>query len=161
MHRHDEGFELDADLSRLDLDLVERWLAVESYWAYGRPREQIERSLANSTVYGLYNDLGFQVGLFRVVTDRATFAWLCDVYISPTARGRGVGTWLVEVVRQHLIDDGVPRIILATADAHGVYERVGFTPLAHPHRWMEIDLRPVIPSRPPRERPGSRGRAGP
>src|SRR5687768_10472681 len=112
MHRHDDGFELDPDLARLDLDLVERWLAVESYWAFGRPRAQIERSLANSSVYGLYNELGFQVGLFRVVTDRATFAWLCDVYIAPLYRGRGLAQWAIAHIRDDLHEMGVYRIIL-------------------------------------------------
>ena len=76
----------------------------------------------------------------RVVTDRATFAWLCDVYVDPAERGRGLGTWLAGAVRDHLAELGVRRIVLATADAHGVYAKVGFTPV-DPDRWMQLDQR--------------------
>jgi GNAT superfamily N-acetyltransferase len=76
-----------------------------------------------------------------VVTDGATFAWLCDVYIDRKARGVGLGGWLVGVARDHLLERGVYRIVLATADAHEVYAREGFAPLGVPGRWMEIDLR--------------------
>lgn len=145
MHRHDEGFELDSDLARLDLDLVERWLAVESYWAFGRPRAQIERSLANSTVYGLYNDLGIQVGLFRVVTDRATFAWLCDVFIDPHYRGRGLAQWALGHIREDLYELGVYRIILVTQDAHGVYAKAGFMPLTEPEKMMILTTPQIRP----------------
>jgi GNAT superfamily N-acetyltransferase len=147
MHRHEEGFELDPDQDRLDLDLVERWLSVESYWAFGRPRGQIERSVANSTVYGLYNDLGFQVGLFRVVTDKATFAWLCDVFIDPRYRGRGLAQWAIAQIRDDLYDLGVYRIILVTQDAHGVYAKVGFTALSEPQKMMILTA-PVVRQEP-------------
>ena len=138
MLRHEHGFELDSDQSRLDLDLVERWLAVESYWAAGRPREQIERSLAHSVAYGIYTDQGGQIGLLRVVTDHATFAWLCDVFIDPRFRGRGLARWAVAHIRDELHAQGVYRIILATQDAHGVYAKVGFTALAEPERMMAL-----------------------
>lgn len=138
MLRHEQGFELDTDQSRLDLDLIERWLAVESYWAAGRPREQIERSLANSLVYGIYTAAGRQIGLLRVVTDHATFAWLCDVYIDPDFRGRGLAQWAVAHLRDELQAKGVYRIILATQDAHGVYAKVGFQPLSEPERMMAL-----------------------
>ena len=75
----------------------------------------------------------------RAVTDGATFAWLCDVYVDPAERGRGLGTWLADRARRpHLLEIGVPRVLLATWDAHGVYAKAGFTPLARPERWMEL-----------------------
>ncbi len=146
MHRHEAGFELDLDQSRLDMDLVERWLSVESYWAFGRSRDQIERSVAHSTVYGLYSEYGIHVGLFRVVTDHATFAWLCDVFIEPRHRGKGLGQWAIARIRDDLNAEGVYRIILVTQDAHGVYAKVGFTPLTEPQKMMILTtprLRPT------------------
>ena len=90
---------------------------------------------------GVYAPDGALVGFARVVTDLATFAWLCDVYIAPESRGKGLGTWLVGVIKDQLQAAGVYRILLATSTAHGVYEKVGFTPLAKPETWMELDTR--------------------
>lgn len=84
---------------------------------------------------------GRQVAVARVVTDRATFAWLCDVYIHPAERGRGLGTWHTGAARDHLAELGVHRILLCTRDAHDVYAKRGFTPLAQPDRWMQLDNR--------------------
>jgi len=136
-----DGLVVSTDPARLDVALVHRWLSDESYWAAGRPRHVVERSLEGSLVLGVY-DGSRQVGFGRAVTDAATFAWLCDVYVDEEYRGRGVGGALVETAVSILQDLGVPRIVLATRDAHEVYERAGFTPLAAPQRWMEIDRRP-------------------
>jgi GNAT superfamily N-acetyltransferase len=135
------GYQLDTDADRLDLDRIERWLAAESYWALGRERAVIERSLANSIVYGLYAPSGEQVGVFRVVTDRATFAWLCDVFIDAEHRGRGLSHWAVALIRDDLLNLGVYRIVLATNDAHELYAKVGFTAPAEPQKWMELNTR--------------------
>lgn len=140
---NEAGFVLDTDPARLDLDTVERWLAQESYWATGRERAVIERSLAGSTVYGVYAPDGTQVGLLRVVTDGATFAWLCDVFIEGAYRGQGLAQWAVAAVRDDLHALGVYRIILATADAHGVYAKAGFVPLPEPDRWMQLTTRVI------------------
>jgi GNAT superfamily N-acetyltransferase len=140
---HEAGYVLDTDPARLDLDTVERWLATESYWAIGRERAVIERSLAGSTAYGIYAPDGTQVGLLRVVTDGATFAWLCDVFIEAAYRGQGLARWAVAAVRDDVLALGVYRIILATADAHGVYAEAGFTPLAEPDRWMQLTTRVI------------------
>ncbi|MDI1462357.1 GNAT family N-acetyltransferase [Catellatospora sp. KI3] len=148
---HEAGYVLDTDPARLDLAAVEQWLLREAYWTSGRDREVMERSLAGSTVYGLYAQSGAQVGVFRVVTDGATFAWLCDVFVDTGHRGLGLAQWAVTVIRDELQALGIRRIILATADAHGVYAKVGFTPMANPERWMELDTRPVIPTRAPRQ----------
>jgi GNAT superfamily N-acetyltransferase len=133
-----DGYEISTDPDRLDLDLVHRWLSTDAYWAIGRPREVVARAAAGSLLFGVYAPAGTQVAIARVVTDSATFAWLCDVYVDRAERGRGLGSWLVYAVRDELQARGVRRILLATADAHGVYARAGFTPLAEPGRWMEL-----------------------
>ncbi|WP_344445491.1 GNAT family N-acetyltransferase [Kitasatospora nipponensis] len=132
-----DGYEISTDPARLDVDLIHRWLSQDAYWALGRSREKQDLAVAGSINFGLYERAdGAQVGYARVITDRATFAWLCDVYVAPAARGRGLGTALAAAVRDHLAPFGVPRILLATEDAHAVYARVGFAPLLKPERWM-------------------------
>jgi GNAT superfamily N-acetyltransferase len=149
--RRDDGYEIDTDPARLDLDRVHEWLATDAYWAVGRTMDVTTRSVEASLCLGIYAPDGAQVAFTRAVTDMATFAWLCDVYVAKPYRGKGLGTWMVDVARQTLLDLGVPRIVLATADAHGVYAKAGFIPLAEPHRWMEIDFRPGgLPQPPPR-----------
>ncbi|MCW6006587.1 GNAT family N-acetyltransferase [Micromonospora sp. CPCC 205371] len=139
------GYELSTDPARLDVDRVHRWLSSDAYWAIGRPRDVVERAIAGSLVFGVYRaGDGEQVAFARTVTDEATFAWLCDVYVDRSARGHGVGTWMVSCVRDHLEAAGVRRILLATLDAHGMYGKLGFTPLAVPDRWMEFDRREAI-----------------
>jgi GNAT superfamily N-acetyltransferase len=135
-----DGYELSTDPDRIDVDRVYDWLSTDAYWAKGRPREIVERSFANSVLFGIYKS-NEQVAFARVVTDRATFAWLCDVYVDPAERGHGLGTWLAEAARDTLAEIGVLRIILATWDAHGVYAKAGFVQVARPDRWMEIDRR--------------------
>ena len=137
---HPDGYTLSSDPTLVDADLVYGWLSTDAYWALGRPREMFDKSFAGSLVFGLYrpeSEGGGQVAFARVVTDGATFAWLCDVYVDRAARGRGLGTWMVEQVRAELERIGVRRVLLATLDAHEVYAKIGFTPLAEPDRWME------------------------
>ena len=129
------GIEVDDDPSRLDLDVVHGFLA-RSYWARGVPREVVERSLRHSLVFGLYEG-GRQVGFARVVTDRATFAYLADVFVLESHRGRGLARTLMDAVVAHPELQGLRRWLLATLDAHGLYSRYGFTPLAAPDRFME------------------------
>ncbi|MEV8096894.1 GNAT family N-acetyltransferase [Kitasatospora sp. NPDC085879] len=133
------GYELSTDPARLDRALIHRWLSQDAYWALGRPREKQEQSIDSSLNFGVYEGAsGAQVGYARVVTDRATFAWLCDVYIAPEARGRGLGTALAAAVRDQLAPFGLRRILLATADAHEVYAKAGFAPLEKPDKWMAL-----------------------
>ncbi|WP_053652244.1 GNAT family N-acetyltransferase [Micromonospora sp. NRRL B-16802] len=140
-----DGHLISTDPARLDLDLVHRWLSTDAYWALGRDRETVVRAFAGSLPFGVYRpEDGRPVAVARVVTDGATFAWLCDVYVDRAARGIGLGGWLAEAVRDHLADLGVRRILLATNDAHQVYARVGFTPLDNPERWMNLDRRPPV-----------------
>jgi len=134
-----EGYRIDAD--GIDVDLVHRWLSEDSYWAAGRSRDLVARSLANSYCLGAFADGGQLVGFARTITDWATFGWIADVYVDRAHRGRGLGRWLVGTLRDRLAEAGVPRLILATLDAHGVYEALGFAPVRYPERWMEIDKR--------------------
>lgn len=129
-----ENFTISTDPARLDLEVICDFLA-RSYWANDRPRERIERSLANSLVFGMYEGEK-QIGLARVVTDFATFAWLCDVFIDEAHRGRELGKWLMESVLRHPDLQGLRRFLLATRDAHGLYSQFGFEPLKNPERWM-------------------------
>jgi len=121
----------------IDRALVHRWLSQEAYWAMGRERAVQETAIDCSRNYSVHDvQGGRQVAYARVVTDRTTFAWLCDVFVSPEARGDGVGKLLVEGVLADLDGLGVRRTLLATADAHGLYAQYGFEPLAEPTRWM-------------------------
>jgi GNAT superfamily N-acetyltransferase len=126
---------LSTDPSRLDIDVIHGFLR-RSYWASKRPRHLIEKSIANSRVYGIYRG-GEQVAFARVVTDYATFAYLADVFVSPGERGKGLGRWLIEVVVSDPDFSAIRRFVLSTLDAHGLYEQFGWMPLAEPGRWME------------------------
>ncbi len=142
--RRADGHEIDTTNDRLDVALVHRWLSTDAYWALGRSASTVVTAVANSVCYGVYDPGGAQVGFARVVTDGATYAWICDVYIDRPSRGLGLGTWLARSIVADLLERDVPRIVLATADAHEVYRRAGFVELATPSRWMEIDLRQVV-----------------
>ncbi|MFF8644657.1 GNAT family N-acetyltransferase [Streptomyces sp. NPDC015345] len=132
-------YEISADPARVDAARVHQWLSTDAYWALGRSRAKQDAAIAGSLNFGAYDgSSGDQVAYARVVTDRATFAWLCDVYVAPDARGSGLGTALVDAVRAHLEPFGLRRVLLATADAHGVYEKVGFKPLDDPESWMAL-----------------------
>ncbi|MFD3485360.1 GNAT family N-acetyltransferase [Streptomyces sp. NPDC058665] len=139
------AYEISNDPARLDADRIHRWLSTDAYWALGRDRDVQDKAIAGSLNFGAYDaGSGEQVAYARVVTDHATFAWLCDVYVAPVARGKGLGTELVAAVRGHLTPLGVRRMMLATEDAHGVYEKVGFKSLENPLMWMTLDLQ--VPS---------------
>ncbi|WP_121745981.1 GNAT family N-acetyltransferase [Streptomyces sp. E2N166] len=134
-----EGYEISTDPHRIDAGRVHHWLSTDAYWALGRTREKQDRAIGGSLNFGVYDAVsGEQVAYARVVTDRATFAWLCDVYVDPSVRAKGLGTALVAAVREHLLPDGLRRILLATHDAHGVYEKLGFTALDRPDQWMAL-----------------------
>lgn len=131
--------EISTDTGRLDVDRIHHWLSADAYWSLGRTREVVEKAIAGSLNVGAYDDAGELVGYARVVTDHATFAWLCDVYVDPAARGAGVGTALLDAVVAQVACDRLKRVMLATHDAHGVYERYGFAPLAHPEHYMALE----------------------
>ena len=133
-------YSLSNEAARVDVARVHRWLCDESYWAAGRAFEVVARSIQESRPYSVFAD-GEQVGFVRAVTDGATFAWVCDVFVDSGHRGRGLGGWLVDSLVEDLSAEGVPRFLLATRDAQEVYRRSGFTPVEGPGRFMEIDRR--------------------
>lgn len=140
----EDGLRLSADPADLDVDKVHGWLAT-TYWAKGVSREKLSRSIVGSQVFGVYDADGQQLAFARAVTDDSTYCWVCDVFVDESARGRGIGTWLVGGIVDRLRAKGVQRFVLATKDAHGVYEKVGFRPLRDGGRYMEIDERPTRP----------------
>ncbi|MGW9303204.1 GNAT family N-acetyltransferase [Streptomyces cyaneofuscatus] len=131
-----DGYVIDTDPDRLDVGLVHHWLSTDAFWALGRSRDTVERSMRGSLNFGAYGPDGDQVAYARVVTDRATFAWLCDVYVAPAHRGRGLGARLATAVRDHLAPYALKRTMLATVDAHELYAKVGFVPVPDPELLM-------------------------
>ncbi len=129
-------YEVSDDHARLDLDLIHGFLA-QSYWAEGIPKDRLGLAVQNSWCFGLYHDTDGQIGFARVVTDFATFAYLADVFVVEAHRRKRLGQWLVDTVLAQLQPMGLRRLMLATADAHTLYTRFGFKPLAAPERWME------------------------
>src|SRR5215213_2973578 len=134
--RQKDEFTISTDRNRLQIEAIHRFLAEESYWARNRTREQTERAIKNSLPFGVYKGEN-QIGFARVVTDYATFAYLGDVYILEEYRGRGLSKWLMDVIINHPDLQGFRRWILATRDAHALYEKFGFSALKAPERWME------------------------
>ena len=137
------GFVLDTNPARLNLAVIHQYLSQESYWAQHIPLATVERAVANSLNFGVYAPDGQQAAFARVVSDRATFAWLCDVFVLPAYRGLGLSKWLVRSVLAHPDLQGLRRHLLATLDAHGLYRQHGYQPLPEPSRWLEI--RPEVP----------------
>ncbi len=131
------AYRISHDPAELDLDRIHEWLSTMAYWSIGRPREVTERAIAGSQVWAAFDAAGDHVGVARLVTDGATFGWLCDVFVAADHRGRGVGTALVAAVLAHADALGLKRVILATEDAHEVYIRQGFAALAHPTMWLQ------------------------
>lgn len=134
---HHGDYLISDDPARLDLDTIHGWLSRESYWAKDVPRDLVERSLRHSLCLGVYATSGAQVGLARVVTDYATFGWICDVFVLEPHRQHGLGKALMHAVVAHPALQGLRRLALATQDAHGLYAQFGFTPLARPQHQME------------------------
>ena len=129
-------YEISTDPARLDFDAVHAYLT-RSYWSPGISRALVERAAAGSLCFGLYRG-DEQVGYARVISDQATFAYLCDVYVLEDHRGQGLSKWLMQAIQAHPGMQHLRRFMLATRDAHGLYAGFGFTPLAHPERLMEI-----------------------
>ena len=137
-----EKYVVSSDARHVDRDLVWRFLHDDAYWSAGVPRDVVERSIDGSICFSAFDGDpdrgGAQVAFARVVTDRATFAWVCDVFVLAEHRGRGVGKQLMDAVMTHPDLQGLRNILLATRDAHGLYARYGFVPLTEPARWMAI-----------------------
>jgi GNAT superfamily N-acetyltransferase len=132
----DQLVEISTDPGRLDIDMVHRFLC-RSYWAEGIPREIVERSIRNSLCFGAYMGSA-QVGFARVISDRATYAYVADVFVLEEFRGKGIGRSIMETIMAHPDLQGLRRWSLLTRDAHGLYRRFGFTDPRHPGRFMEI-----------------------
>jgi len=133
---HRDHLTISTDPARLDHDAVADMLT-RAYWAKGRPRERVDRALANSLVFGLY-DGEKQIGLARVISDYAVFAYLCDVFIHEAYRAQGLGKWLMQTIHSHPDLQGLRRWTLVTRDAHTLYNQFGWKPLDNPNNWMEI-----------------------
>jgi GNAT superfamily N-acetyltransferase len=129
-------FEISTDVARLDIDLIHDFLST-SYWARGRRRSVVDRAIRNSLCFGVYREQR-QVAFARVVTDRAVFAYLMDVFVLPEYRGRGISKTLLRTILDHPDLQNLRLFLLVTRDAHGLYEKFGFRPLAAPDHVMEI-----------------------
>ena len=132
-----KNFVISTDPAKLNVDAVHAYLSQESYWAQGIPKEIVARAINHSLCFGVY-DGNHQIGFARVISDYATYAYLSDVYILEGYRGKGLSKWLMECIMAHLNLQKLRRFSLATKDAHGLYERFGFTALQNPETIMEI-----------------------
>ena len=130
-------YEISTDAQRLNLDVIHHFLAEESYWSPGIPRAVVERAIQNSLCFGVYHHTA-QVGFARVVTDKATFALLADLFILDAHRGKGLSKWLMRCIMEHEDLQGLRRLLLLTSDAHGLYRQFGFRELGNPARFMEV-----------------------
>ena len=141
MEWHRDDYTISTDPARLDFDAIHRYLSGEAYWSLGIPRETMERSFAGSICFGLYRGAE-QAGFARVVTDRAVFAYMGDVFVLEAHRGKGLGTWLVETLLTHHDLQGLRTFLLGTHDAHTLYERFGFERVV-PDRWLVRSVPPA------------------
>ncbi|MGI4022083.1 MAG: GNAT family N-acetyltransferase [Janthinobacterium lividum] len=132
-----KGFLISTDKNLLDINTIHHFLDISSYWGKGISLNTVETSIQNSTCFGVYHHQK-QIGFARVITDLATFAYLCDVFILPDYRKFGLSKWLIQTIRNHPDLKNLRRLVLATADAHGLYEQFGFTRMKNQDRWMEI-----------------------
>lgn len=137
----EQGFWLTSDNDKMDVDAVHQFLSA-TYWSPAIPHDTVRRAIQGSLCFGLFHG-DSQIGFARVVTDRATFAYLCDVYVLEAYRGKGLGEWLMKFVLEHPGLQGLRRFSLVTRDAHGLYAKLGFTPLSKPDGHMEI-FRPNV-----------------
>jgi N-acetylglutamate synthase-like GNAT family acetyltransferase len=144
----DADYVVSTDPAGIDIAYVHAFLA-KSYWSKGIPREVIERAIAGSLVFGLYDGAGAQVGFARVITDRATYAYIADVFVDEVHRGKGLGKLLMRAIMSHPDLQGLRRWSLATRDAHGLYRQFGFSELEHPERFMEIAKPDLYTGNPP------------
>jgi GNAT superfamily N-acetyltransferase len=132
---------VSTDRSRIDVAAVHAFLS-NTYWSPGVPEDVIRRAIAGSICFGIYHGSD-QVGFARVITDRATYAYLSDVYVLESHRGRGLSRWMMEVIMSHPDLQGLRRFSLSTRDAHGLYKKFGFGPVGNPDRQMEIMRRDI------------------
>ncbi|MEI6411780.1 MAG: GNAT family N-acetyltransferase, partial [Bacteroidota bacterium] len=132
-----DAFQLSTDPAKLDLKVIHNYLSNESYWAKNIPFETVKSAVENSLNFGLYYQ-DRQIGYARIVSDYTSMAYLADVFILEAFRGQGLSKWLMETIMQHPNLQGLRRWILLTRDAHELYKRFGWQPIAIPDRWMEV-----------------------
>ena len=135
---HRDQYTVSDDPAKLDVDAIYDFLT-HCYWSEGIPREIVERAIGHSLCFGLF-EVTHQIGFARVITDHATYAYLCDVYVLDSFRGKGLGTWLMSCVMKHRELQGLRRFTLLTRDAHGLYQKFGFAAAKNPSRYMEIHV---------------------
>jgi GNAT superfamily N-acetyltransferase len=132
-----KGYEISTDKNLLDFEVIHKYLSEDSYWANGMPAEVLKTAIENSVCFGVFY-LQQQIGFASVITDKATFAYIGNVFVLPGFRGKGLSKWLMQTIMAHPELQGLRRWLLATADAHGLYKQFGFKEISHPDRWMEI-----------------------
>jgi GNAT superfamily N-acetyltransferase len=130
------NYSISTDKNLLDVDMIYNFLTNESYWAKGITQDRVKLSIANSMCFGVYH-VKKQIGLARLITDKATFAYIADVFITVPYRGLGLSKWLIQTIKEHHDLQGIRRWMLATADAHGLYAQFGFGQLTNTERWMQ------------------------
>jgi GNAT superfamily N-acetyltransferase len=131
-----DQYYITTDQSKFDIDFIHGFLS-SSYWAAGITKDIVTRSIAGSLCFGVFIG-NKQIGFARMITDKATFAYLADVFMDEQSRGKGLSKWLMKIIIEHPDLQGLRRILLATRDAHELYKKFGFTPLNNPDRWMQI-----------------------
>ncbi|CAH6835874.1 Histone acetyltransferase HPA2 and related acetyltransferases [Vibrio chagasii] len=132
-----KGFRISTNNDELDLNVIHQFVST-SYWAQGIPKSTLEKAVLNSFCFGVFESSGSQVGFARLITDKATFAYLADVFILESHRGIGLSKWLVKTIVEHPDLQGLRRMVLATRDAHGLYSQYGFKPIENPEILMQI-----------------------
>lgn len=131
---------ISIDVDRFDMKLVHKWLSVDAYWSLGIPFEVVDKAFRNSLSFGVFKQNGEQVGMARMISDRATFGYLADVFLSPAVRGQGLAKWLMDTVMAHPELTGLRRTMLATRDMHALYRQYNFTDVEGHPLLMEITV---------------------
>ncbi len=137
MIRGIDNFTVSTDIDKLDIAFIHHFLSTEAYWSKGIPIEKVKAAIANSLNFAVY-DGNKQIGFARIISDFSTFAYLADVFIIPAYRGRGLSKLLMHTIMNHPSLQGLRRWLLGTRDAHGLYQQFGWSAIAAPERWMEI-----------------------
>ena len=132
-----QGYKISTDKTYLDFEVIYGFIS-KSHWASRIPKHTLEKAIANSFCFGVYDSQDSQISFARLITDKATFAYLADVFIVESHRGKGLSKWLVESIVSHPELQGLRRMVLATRDAHGFYAQYGFQPIKNPEMFMQI-----------------------
>ncbi|WP_100643711.1 GNAT family N-acetyltransferase [Alteromonas facilis] len=137
VHASRDGFFITTEQAKFDMDVIHRFIS-NSYWAEGMPRALLEKAVKNSWCFAVLTSDNTLIGFARLITDKATFAYLADVFILPDYRGKGLSKWLVDTIVSQPEVKGLRRMMLATYDAHSLYEQYGFKPIERVETLMQI-----------------------